>query len=159
MSLSKGAFRDSLRMRYGLELLNMPKKCDGCGAKFSVEHALGCKKGGLVTVRHNEVRDELAYLATLATSSSRVRDEPLIQICHSFAQLVYQAQLKRKQRLPPQPRTQYMSMATGSIEATYSYMACTRNRPPVFLTFASRIRINHHIALLLLKWLSRGRKL
>ena len=78
MSLSKGAFRDSLRMRYGLELVGLPKKCDGCGAKFSVEHALACKKGGLVTVRHNEVRDELAYLATLATNSSRVRGEPLI---------------------------------------------------------------------------------
>jgi len=83
MSLSKGAFRDSLRMRYGLELVDLPKKCDGCGAKFSVEHALGCKKGGLVTVRHNEVRDELAYIATLATTSSRVRDEPLIQVSHN----------------------------------------------------------------------------
>ena len=82
MSLSKGEFVDSLRMRYGLELENLPKKCDGCGCNFSIEHALSCKKGGLVTVRHNEVRDELAYLATLATCSSRIRDEPIIQTSH-----------------------------------------------------------------------------
>ena len=106
MSLSKGAFRDSLRMRYGLELLNMPKKCDGCGAKFSVEHALGCKKGGLVTVRHNEVRDELAYLATLATSSSRVRDEPLIQICHSTRSTGLPGAARTQQSTPaPTPNT------------------------------------------------------
>ena len=80
LSLSKEEFRDGMRMRYGIGLDDLPKVCDGCGAKFSVEHALSCKKGGLVVGRHNEIRDELAYLATLATSSNRVRDEPYINI-------------------------------------------------------------------------------
>ena len=35
-------------------------------------------KGGLVHLRHNEIRDELAYLASQALSPSAVRDEPLI---------------------------------------------------------------------------------
>ena len=70
-------------MRYGIGLDDLPKVYDGCGAKFSVEHALSCKKGGLVVGRHNEIRDELAYLATLATSSNRVRNEPYINIGHN----------------------------------------------------------------------------
>ena len=67
-------------MRYGIGLDDFPKVCDGCGANILVEHVLSCKKGGLVVGRHNEIRDELAYLATLATSSNRVHDEPYINI-------------------------------------------------------------------------------
>ena len=37
----------------------------GCGAATSLEHALDCKKGGLVTQRHNEVRDVIGNLASL----------------------------------------------------------------------------------------------
>ena len=67
-------------MRYGITLEGLPQKCDDCGAKFSVEHALVYKDGGLVVERHDEIKDELAELATLATSSIRVRDEPFIKI-------------------------------------------------------------------------------
>lgn len=80
MSLPKEEFRDGLRMRYGIELDNLPKKFDGYGAKFSVGHVLACKNGGLVVVRYDELKDELACLATLATSSNRVRNEPIIKI-------------------------------------------------------------------------------
>ena len=68
LSLSKGEFRDGMSLRYGFNMKNLPSKCDGCGAKFSVGHALSCKKWGLVIGRHNEVKDEIAYLATLATT-------------------------------------------------------------------------------------------
>ena len=69
-------------MRYGLELKDLQKKCDGCGCRFSVEHALKCKQGGLVVGRHNEVRDECGALAIQALSANRVRDEPKIVIGH-----------------------------------------------------------------------------
>ena len=39
-------FRDALRMRYGAKPEGVIDKCDGCGQKFSVEHALSCKVGG-----------------------------------------------------------------------------------------------------------------
>ena len=48
LSLSKGEFRDGMSLRYGFEFNELPKRCDGCGAKFTIGHALSCKKGGLV---------------------------------------------------------------------------------------------------------------
>ena len=43
----------------------MPANCDGCGAATSLEHALDCKKGGLVTQHHNEIRDVIGDLASV----------------------------------------------------------------------------------------------
>ena len=83
LSLSKDEWRDGVRMRYGLQLQDLQKKCDGCGGRFSIEHALKCKQGGLVVGRHNEVRDECGALAVQAMSANRVRDEPKIVISHS----------------------------------------------------------------------------
>ena len=76
--LSASEFRDRLHMRYCLEPLNLNTHCDGCGAKFSITHALSCKVGGLVHLRHNEVKEELALLCSQAFSPSAVRDEPMI---------------------------------------------------------------------------------
>ena len=59
-------FRDALAIRYSQPLLRMPANCDGCGAPFDLTHALDCKKGGLVTQRHNEVRDALGDIAGMA---------------------------------------------------------------------------------------------
>ena len=71
-------WRDSLFLRYGLDPPDLPTHCNGCQAKFLISHALECKKGGLVTVRHNELRDGVAYLAGKAFTLSHVRDDPLI---------------------------------------------------------------------------------
>ncbi|KAL1450485.1 hypothetical protein WDU94_002849 [Cyamophila willieti] len=55
----------------------MPKSCDGCGARnFTLEHALCCKTGGLVTRRHNEVRDVLGELCEKAWGNTV--KEPII---------------------------------------------------------------------------------
>ena len=59
--------------------MDLPKHCDGCGARFSIDHALQCKKGGLVIGRHEEVKVEVADLASGAFRPSQVRDEPMIQ--------------------------------------------------------------------------------
>jgi len=54
--LSPQEFKDTLALHYKKPLLNLPPSCDGCGAFFTVEHALNCRVGGLVGQRHNEVR-------------------------------------------------------------------------------------------------------
>ena len=75
--LSATEFRDVLALRYNRPLLKMPTNCDGCGAATSLEHALDCKKGGLVTQRHNEVRDVIGDLASVVFKE--VVKEPVMQ--------------------------------------------------------------------------------
>ena len=50
-----------IRIRYGYQLSRLPEKCP-CSAKFNIQHALSCKKGGFITQRHNALRDVTAKL-------------------------------------------------------------------------------------------------
>ena len=43
--------------------MDTPLTCS-CRSKFSVEHALSCKKGAFPIIRHNEIRDFTAKLLT-----------------------------------------------------------------------------------------------
>jgi hypothetical protein len=79
--LSAQEFQDESSMRHAETPHNFPDKCDGCDAHFSPQHALGCKKGGLVIFRHNEIRDKLVNLASRVFTPSAVREEPLIHSC------------------------------------------------------------------------------
>ena len=76
--LTAEEFRDNVALRYGLRPKDLPDRCDGCGEHLSIEHGLSCKKGGLVCIRHDDVRDEWADLAASATTAARVSTEPLI---------------------------------------------------------------------------------
>ena len=71
-------WRDAAFLRYGLEPPDLPKYCDGCNTLFLILHALDCKRGGLVTARHNELRDGVADLSGKAFTPSHVRNDPLI---------------------------------------------------------------------------------
>ena len=70
--------RYNLFLRYGLEPPELSHYCDGCNTTFSIFHSLDCKRGGLVTARHNEIRDGVAELAGKAFTPSHVRNNPLI---------------------------------------------------------------------------------
>ena len=96
--LSTEEFRDRLHYRYGINPSNLPTHCDGCGAPFSVDHAMSCRKGGLVIARHNELRDDLGDLYCEAAGRGSSRDEPLI-----FPPLP-----------PPKPRTPPLPPATST---------------------------------------------
>ena len=74
--LDKQSFRVAIFTRYGIPLKRQPTHCV-CGAKFSVEHALTCKKGGFITSRHNEIRRITAdFLKEVCLD---VEEEPLLQ--------------------------------------------------------------------------------
>ena len=75
--LTAQEFRDALALRYRKPLLNVPSGCDGCGAPFSLDHALVRRKGGLSIQRHNEVRDAVSGLA--AVVFGRVVSEPVVR--------------------------------------------------------------------------------
>ena len=50
---------NSLWLAISLDCLH--SKCE-CGSTFSIDHALSCKKGGFVSLRHNQVRNLTASL-------------------------------------------------------------------------------------------------
>ena len=52
-SLTKCEFFDTVLLRYGWELKRLPHKCV-CKGKYNINHALTCKTGGFVTLRHND---------------------------------------------------------------------------------------------------------
>ena len=65
-NLSEEDFRYKLRIRFGLMPLDLRQTYNGCGDKLMVEHALQCKRGGIVTFHHNNVADEWGTLYVAA---------------------------------------------------------------------------------------------
>ena len=61
--LNKEEFRDALRLRYNIDLENLPTTCP-CGKKFDVTHALSCGNGGFVIERHDSIKNTLTTLLT-----------------------------------------------------------------------------------------------
>ena len=59
--LSKQQFWDSVSLRYGWEITNRPTFCQ-CGTKFDIQHSMNCKKGGFVSIRHNDLHDLTARI-------------------------------------------------------------------------------------------------
>jgi hypothetical protein len=76
--LSNVEFRDRLHIRYGVDPPNLFPDCDGCGKPNSISHALSCTFGGLVIMRHDEMKRRLGDICSQALVPSAVRDEPLI---------------------------------------------------------------------------------
>ena len=71
-------WRDALFLRYGLDPPDLPKYCYVCNAKFTICHALDCRRGSLVTERHNEPRDGVTDLSGKAFTPSHMCNNPLI---------------------------------------------------------------------------------
>ena len=59
--LNKSDFTDAINIRYNRDLKGLPENCV-CGNKFSITHALNCKRGGFVHMRHDNLRDLNAKL-------------------------------------------------------------------------------------------------
>ena len=44
----------------------MAGKCSGCGGDFTTDHAMVCPRGGLLSIRHNEIPDLFGEVLTEA---------------------------------------------------------------------------------------------
>ena len=75
-TLTKGDFRDALALHYNKPLRSLPLNCL-CGQKLNVIHALNCKKGGFVTIGHNNIDDFEANLLRIVHNDVEV--EPQLQ--------------------------------------------------------------------------------
>jgi len=62
--LTKEQFWDSINIRYGWPISNLPTTC-ACGTKFTFQHSMSCKMGGFVSIRHNSIHDLTANLLNL----------------------------------------------------------------------------------------------
>ena len=74
--LTKREFCDAIKIRYNWPLDRITSQCI-CGASLDVTHALSCKKGGLITLRQNEVKDLTSELFDEVCVD--VRKEPVLQ--------------------------------------------------------------------------------
>lgn len=75
-TLNKREFRDAVKLSYDWPIPECPSICV-CGANFSVDHAMVCKRGGIVIQRHNELRDLEAELFEMVCSDVQI--EPSLQ--------------------------------------------------------------------------------
>ena len=76
IELGAQEWRDDFFLRYDLEPLDLPKFCDYFNVSLSIWNALDCKKGGLVTEHHNDIRDVVADLSGKASTPTHVRNNP-----------------------------------------------------------------------------------
>ena len=74
--LNKQEFWDLVKLRYGWPLSRLRTQCI-CGAQYDVQHALSCKKGGFITLRHNHIRNLTAELFSQVTKDVKI--EPVLQ--------------------------------------------------------------------------------
>ena len=75
-TLSKGEFKDALALRYEDTISDLPSQCP-CGDSFNMTHALNCKRGGFIIMRHNNIRDFEANLMRRICNDVEV--EPRLQ--------------------------------------------------------------------------------
>ena len=75
-NLSKSDIWYAVRLRYGLPLNRLSSHCD-CYKPYNVQHAISCKKGRSITLRCNELRDNIAEM--IEEVSSNVKAKPALQ--------------------------------------------------------------------------------
>ena len=75
--LSEREFRDAIALRCRRPLIEVPALCDGCDAPTDVNHALSCRKGGLIIRKHNEVHDALGDVMKMGYRN--VLREPIVR--------------------------------------------------------------------------------
>ena len=76
-TLNKREFQDSICLRYDWRIPNKPSYCL-CGVNNDINHALSCKKGGYVMMRHNCIRNLEAEIMQEVCSDVRIEPET----CH-----------------------------------------------------------------------------
>ena len=74
--LNKREFSDALTLRYNLNIRGLPSQCL-YGQIFDITYAMNCKRGGFITMCHNEIRDFEANL--LSKVCNDVETEPTLQ--------------------------------------------------------------------------------
>ena len=86
---SKQEFRDAIRMRYDWEFPGTPRSC-ACGAKYTTDHILICRKGGFVSMRHDNLRNFEASLLREVCKDVKI-EPPLLPLNDAESQSTNQS--------------------------------------------------------------------
>ena len=78
--LNKQEFRDAICLRYGWRIPHTPSHCQ-CGQKNDTDHALSCKKGGYIIMRHNRIRDLEAEMMREVCTDVKI-EPPLLPLAN-----------------------------------------------------------------------------
>ncbi len=124
--ISAEEWHNNARLRYNHSPLDMPERCDGCNCQMTVEHALLCKKGGLVHIRHDDVADEWRHLCGCGTALSfgRVERKPRIyssvgrhvrEVGDAVADTLTAGELEEMQRPGSEGTQAYMASGRGDV--------------------------------------------
>ena len=70
--LSKREYWDAVRIRYAWPINMLPSRC-ACGDSFDLEHALTCKKGCFIVLRHDD------FTADILEEVCNVAVEPTLE--------------------------------------------------------------------------------
>ena len=74
--LNKQQFWDCVRLGHGWRLMNIPSTCS-YRSKMDIQHTMNCKKGGFITIRHNDLRDLTANLLTEVCKDVNIKPQLL----------------------------------------------------------------------------------
>ncbi|CEM21772.1 unnamed protein product [Vitrella brassicaformis CCMP3155] len=77
--LDSAEFRDALNMRHGRHPPGLTARCDHSNQPLTADHAMCCKRYGLVIRRHNELWDTFAELIGMAWGDAGVRREVVLK--------------------------------------------------------------------------------
>ena len=83
--LTKQLFWDLIRIRYGWTLTRIPPAYCDSDEKFDIQHALSCKKGGLISLQHNLRRNIASSLLSEVCKDVRVKPQLQSLTGESFA--------------------------------------------------------------------------
>ena len=76
-TLNKQEFHDAMLLRYDFRIKDIASVC-ACGDKNNVNHTLICKKGGFVSLRHNNLRYVTADILRSHSICKDVQVEPVL---------------------------------------------------------------------------------
>ena len=72
--IPRDEFRDALRLQLDPPLQNPPLKCNCYSDLFALDHECGCKRGGIVGIRHNIMNKEWEEMCGAEFTPDAVND-------------------------------------------------------------------------------------
>ena len=79
-----GEWWDNVRICYALKPTRLCSHCNVRTGNFTVEHVLGYKKGRLVGINHDDVRNEAGALTSLVLNARKITYKPILFFVRDF---------------------------------------------------------------------------